>query len=191
MGDTSAVGRQNGADAVASDIPRERAATICGAWLDSEHPNVTTLCREFGISRKTGYKWIARFKEGGVTALYDQSRRFRHHPKETPEKVVELVIGTRRQHPTWGPKKIQAWLRGRGWPAPAGSTIGKILQREGLVRKRRRRERAGAFTTGLTPQEKPYAVWGADFKGWFKLETGTRCYPLTISDGFSRYLLRC
>ena len=152
---------------------------------------MTALCREFGISRKAGYKWLERFRTGGVPGLYDRSRRFRSHPKQTPEKIVELVVGERRRHPTWGPKKLKASLELRGWAVPAASTIGKILQREGLVTKKRRRDRAGDFATGLTPQEHPNAVWGADFKGWFKLETGVRCYPLTISDGFSRYLLRC
>jgi len=105
--------------------------------------------------------------------------------------MVEQIVALRRKHPSWGPKKLGSWLSAKGYEPPCASTIGAILKREGCVRPRRRRERAGDYSDGLAAQDAPNAVWAADFKGWFRLKTGKKCYPLTVSDGFSRYLLRC
>lgn len=160
-------------------------------WLGKEYESLAVLCRVHGVSRKTGYKWVGRFREGGRPGLNDQSRRWRSHPHTTAPDVVELVVGARKRHPTWGPRKLQAWLLGRGWECPSASTIGAILKREGCVVPKRRQERTGEYSDGLSAQDSPNAVWGADFKGWFKLSTGAKCYPLTVSDGYSRYLLRC
>jgi len=160
-------------------------------WLAKEYESLAVLCRVHGVSRKTGYKWVGRFREGGRPGLNDQSRRWRSHPLGDVFVYVELVVGTRKRHPTWGPRKLQAWLVGRGWGCPSASTIGAILKREGCVVPKRRQERTGEYSDGLSAQDSPNAVWGADFKGWFKLSTGAKCYPLTVSDGYSRYLLRC
>ena len=90
------------------------------ALLDGEYDNMSELCRAFGISGKTGYKWLERFKQGGAATLGDRSRAAHRHPNATPDKVVELVVAARRMHPTWGPKKLQVWLRVRGWPVRLG-----------------------------------------------------------------------
>lgn len=162
---------------------KERARFI-EAWLEGEHPSMAALCIEFGISRKAGYKWVSRFKEGGFQGLHDRSKRFKRHPNTTPQEVVDIIVGARKRHPTWGPKKIHTWLERRGEQVPAVSTVGEILRREGMVVKRRRKPRPGEYSNGLSAQDKPNAVWGADFKGGFRLASGgQKCYPLTISDG--------
>lgn len=125
------------------------------------------------------------------TRPVDQRLKFIEARLSGEYSMVTLVIGARRRHPTWGPRKLRAWLQGKGYNPLAASTIGDILRREGLVRPKRRRSRPGCFSDGLSAQNQPNAVWAADFKGHFKLRTGAKCYPLTISDGFSRYLLRC
>ena len=161
------------------------------AKLRGEHESMAELCRAFGVSRKTGYKWWERFEQGGTAALHDRSRRWQSHPHSTDPVMVEMIVATRRAHPTWGPKKLYAWLMGKGYSPPAPSTIGVILRKEGCIRPRRKRARPGEFNDGLSAQDVPNAVWSADFKGWFRLKAGHKCYPLTITDGYSRYLLRC
>jgi putative transposase len=160
-------------------------------WLAKEYESLAVLCRVHGVSRKTGYKWVGRFREGGRPALNDQPRRWHSHPHMTAPDVAELVVGTRKRHPTWGPRKLRAWILRRGYACPSASTVGAILKREGCVVPKRRQQRTGEYSDGLSAQDSPNAVWGADFKGWFRLSTGAKCYPLTVSDGFSRYLLRC
>lgn len=159
-------------------------------WLSRKY-SMTELCTKHEVSRKTGYKTIKRFKQGGVPALYDQSRAARGRPNATDDMMVKVVVGARRRHPNWGPKKLCALLKRQGYAPPAPSTIGGILKREGLVYARRRKPRPGSYFDGLSAQDAPNDVWAADFKGHFKLGDGKRCYPLTISDGFSRFLLRC
>ena len=152
------------------------------------------LCREFGISRKTGYKFWNRFKNGGPTALGDFSRRPGSHPNQTPDEIRELVVLARRAHPTWGPKKLRVVLRELhpGLRIPAASTIGQVLQQEGMsVRRRRRRRCVPTPVDMLTQPEAPNDVWCADFKGQFKTADGRYCYPLTVTDEYSRYLLAC
>jgi len=160
-------------------------------WFNNEYGSFVELCRVHGVSRKTGYKWVERFKEGGAPALDDQPRQWRSHPHTTAPDVVELIVGTRKRHPTWGPRKLKVWIESRGYECPAASTVGAILRREGLVKPKKQRARAGEYSDGLTAQDAPNAVWAADFKGWFKLTSGAKCYPLTVSDGYSRYLLGC
>jgi transposase InsO family protein len=149
------------------------------------------LCRAFSVSRKTGYKWWKRFEEGGLSGLGDRSRRCHEHRNSTDPTMVAMVVAVRKRHPTWGPKKLHAWLRGKGYEPPARSTIGAILRRAGLAHPKRRGARTAEYADGLSAQDRPNAVWSADFKGWFKLSSGQKCYPLTITDGFSRYLIRC
>jgi len=160
-------------------------------WLAGDYESIAALCVAHGVSRKTGYKWLERFKGGGLTSLADRPKRWRSHPHTTPATMVEQIVAARKRHPSWGPKKLHVWLEGKGYEPPSKSTIGAVLKREGCVKPRRRRERARDYADGLAAQDAPNAVWAADFKGWFKLKSGTKCDPLTVSDGFSRYLLRC
>jgi putative transposase len=151
------------------------------------------VCRRFGISRKTGYKWLGRYEAAGVEGLIERSRAPLNHPQALTETIAERCLAVRRAHPTWGPVKVRAWLSRRAprteWPA--ASTIGALFDREGLTVKRRLRRRS-------PPSSAPFAhcgaandVWCMDFKGWFLTGDGTHCEPLTLSDAHSRYLLRC
>jgi transposase InsO family protein len=151
------------------------------------------LCRRFGISRKTGYKWVSRFIENGPEGLRDRSRSPLRHRFAVSEGIIEAVVAARRAHPTWGPRKLRAWLK-RHYPDtawPAASTIGEILRRHGLTVPRRRSRKGAPYTEPLRHCDRPNAVWSADFKGWFITGDGRRCDPLTITDNYSRYLLRC
>ena len=151
------------------------------------------LCREFGISRKTGYKWIGRYRQHGSEALRDLSRAPKCMPRRTDAEVEAMVVMERRKHPTWGPKKIQRALEvvHHLERVPARSTIGEILKRHGMVEARRRRP--GAFKVDRSELQEPERtnhVWAADYKGWFTLGDGGRCDPLTASDLHSRYIIR-
>ena len=154
---------------------------------------MTDLCAEFGISRKTGYKLKKRFDKRGPLALFDQGRAPGRIPHRTSEAICELIIAARKAHPTWGPKKLKASLEAeeKGVRIPAASTIGEILKKAGLVKPRRRRRRRGATPTDRRAASKPNEQWCADFKGEFRLRNGRYCYPLTISDAHSRYLIAC
>jgi transposase InsO family protein len=161
-------------------------------WLDRDYLSFAELCASYGISRKTGYKWVNRFKSEGLTGLADRPRGCPKHPMLTDKDMVELVVAYRRHRPGWGPKKLCAALRKRGHKPPAESTVGQIIKREGLINPRRRRKPRNAdYSSHLSAQNSPNAVWAVDFKGWFRLGSGQKCYPLTVSDGYSRYLLGC
>ena len=150
------------------------------------------LCREYGISTKTGWKFFERFKRLGLVGLADQSRAPREIPHRTAPELVRLLVAGRKQHPTWGPKKLKEVLeRKHKREFPAASTIGDILGREGLVEPRRQRPRHRATPTRLHVASEPNDVWGIDYKGQFKLGNGTYCFPLTLSDHFSRFILGC
>lgn len=151
------------------------------------------LCARYAVSRKSGYKWLARFEEGGRGGLRDRSRAPHHCPHRIAREVAQLICAARRQHPSWGPAKLLAWLRPRH-PAldlPAISTAGDLLARRGLVRKRRRRRhyQHPGVVPAITTQ--PNDLWTADFKGHFRTRDGIACYPLTIADQHTRYLLAC
>jgi transposase InsO family protein len=159
-----------------------------------EGESVVDLCREFGISRKTGHKILKRYREQGLLGLEDQRRSPKRIPHKTEPEVVALVVEARKTHASWGPKKLKAWLERKheGIALPAASTIGAWLKREGLVKSRPRRRRCpGMSPTELTPATAPNDVWCADFKGQFKLGNGRYCYPLTITDQHSRFLVSC
>ncbi len=151
------------------------------------------LCERYGISRKTGYKWIERFEEEGRHGLDDRSRAPKTCPHRIEPVVAYAICDARRRHPTWGPRKILQWMEPR-YPAmvlPAVSTAGDLLARRGLVKKRRRRR--PHLHPGVVPPvtTAPNDIWGADFKGHFKTRDGIYCYPLTMTDLHSRYLLTC
>ncbi len=151
------------------------------------------LCARYGISRKTGYKWLARFDEAGRQGLSDRSRAPHQCPHRIADEAAALICAARRQHPPWGPAKLLAWLRPRH-PAldlPAISTAGDLLARRGLVKTRRRRRRSQH--PGVVPPTttQPNDLWTADFKGHFRTRDGLDCYPLTIADQHTRSLLAC
>ena len=151
-------------------------------------------CRQFGVSEKTGYKWLRRFLRGGPAALADRSHAPLVAAHQLAPAVRDAVCQLREEHPTWGARKLRQVLGARH-PAtvwPAASTITTLLKRAGLVAPRRRgaRDRAAwAEAPGLTPAAAPNAVWAADFKGEFRLGTGPECYPLTVTDLHSRFVL--
>lgn len=155
--------------------------------------SLAALCRQFNISRPTGYKWISRYLEYGRRGLVDQSRRPHRHPQAIDEAIEELIVHSRTAHPNWGPRKLLAWLErtlpGHTWPS--ASTIGEVIQRHGLSAPRRRSRKSPPYEQPFVGCHAPNRVWSADFKGWFRTGDGTRCDPLTISDNHSRYLLRC
>lgn len=154
---------------------------------------MTELCQVYGIARETGYYWLRRYQQGGLEALRDRSRGPERHPNQTPEWIERAVLELRREHMSWGPRKLKRVLEReapqRSWPA--ASTIGALLAREGLVVKRKKRRRAPPYSEPFALAEEPNRVWCADFKGWFQTQDGERVDPLTISDAYSRYLLRC
>jgi putative transposase len=153
---------------------------------------VSWLCGAWGISRRTGYKWLERYRSEGPLGLLDRSSAPLRHGRATADDLVEKIVLLRRARPSWGPRKIVAKLRlehpGVAWPS--ASAAGDILKRAGLVTGRRPRRRAPPSPFGLTLPERPNHVWAADYKGWIRLLDGERCEPLTITDGFSRYLLK-
>ena len=158
--------------------------------------NFLELCQTFGISRKTGYKRVHRFQAWGWDGLGDWSRAPHRHPNQTGPEVVRRLIASRQEHPTWGPKKLVAWLQDRepcpsveGWPAP--STVGELLDRAGLVRRRKRRHQASPWRQPFVQAEHPNDLWCIDLKGWFRTGDGVRVDPLTVEDASSRYLLAC
>jgi transposase InsO family protein len=158
-----------------------------------EQDDFAELCRRYGISRQTGYKWVGRFEAQGAAGLEELSRAPRKSPQAMSAEVAAGVIELRQQHPRWGPRKLRVYLEnhnpGQHWPAT--SSIGSLLQREGLAQARRLRRRTPPYNEPLAHAKAPNQVWCADFKGWFVCGNGERCDPLTISDAFSRYLLRC
>jgi transposase InsO family protein len=160
--------------------------------LKREQP-IAELCRSFGISRKTGYKWLARFDAGGSPALEDRPPTPGPHPHALGIDVIAHVLAVRRRFPFWGPKKIRAWMDEHvlAVDPPAASTIGRILEKHGLVRPRRRRRRVDPATQPFSACKAPNDVWCTDFKGHFRLGNGERCHPLTLTDACSRYVLRC
>lgn len=153
---------------------------------------MTQLCRDFGVSRKTGYKWVERFFESGLPGLVDLSRAPHERPHALDESTAEAIMQLRKKQPTWGPKKLLAYLSGKepdkSWPAQ--STIGTLLKRHGLVEARRRRSRTPRSSHPLAAATEPNVVWCADFKGKFRVGR-QYCNPLTISDACSRFLLEC
>ena len=162
-------------------------------YLDKNYPGFSYLCQSYGISRPTGYKWVERFVQGGINNLADRSRAPKNNPNKIPEEICQLIIDKKLAHKYWGPKKILDNLRKHDptLVLPADSTAGEILKRAGLVKKRRKRWRVPANEQAFDEITKNNQVWSVDYKGHFTLGNGTICYPLTITDGHSRFLLRC
>jgi transposase InsO family protein len=154
---------------------------------------MSELCRFYEISRESGYKWLKRSRSEGEPGLQDRSRAARWHPNQTAVEIEQQVLQLRRQHATWGARKLLFVLQRRRpsviWPA--ASTIGELLKREGLTVARRKRRKTPPYTQTFQHATEANQVWCADFKGWFRTLDGQRIDPLTISDAASRYLLRC
>lgn len=151
------------------------------------------LCKDFQVSRKTGYKWLKRYDTEGFKGLQNQSRAPLHHANQISEKIESMILEAKRKHPHWGPKKLINWLGQEyshlEWPAT--STAGDLLKRHGLVKARKRRIRTPPYTQPFELCEDPNDVWSIDYKGNFTLGNGQGCYPLTLTDNCSRYLLAC
>jgi putative transposase len=151
------------------------------------------LCDLYGISRKTAYKWIDRYLKHGPAGLHDRSRKPGSAPHHTPEHIIAALLQARSRHPTWGAKKLLP-LRAKRFPAaelPSRTTVFDILGRPGRLAKKRQRRRIGHPGAPTSTILAPNDGWSADFKGQFKTGDGRYCYPLTVTDGDSRYLLGC
>jgi transposase InsO family protein len=173
-----------------SSVMEERLRFVA-RLLDGEA--MTDVCREFGVSRKTGYKIFDRYKEHGLEALTDRSRRPVRYANQLPPQIEQLIVACKREKPHWGARKVRELLVRRldqDFRVPARSTIHAVLHRHGLV-KPPGRPRHRATGTPLSAAQIPNALWCADFKGEFKLGDGRYCYPLTVTDYASRYLLMC
>ena len=154
---------------------------------------MAAICEAFGISRKTGYKWLERFHEHGRSGLIDQSRAPKNSPHQISEKMRKLLRKTRKDHEYWGPRKIIAHLEEK-YPRvilPASSTVGEFFKKEGLIRPTKRRVRPIPHEPPVVEAKLPNDVWATDFKGEFRMKDGRLCYPLTISDHVSRFILCC
>lgn len=161
--------------------------------LESCQYTMTELCERHGISRKTGYKWAQRFVEGGPGSLEDRPHAAKSFPHQVSTDKSAVIVELRCRFPRWGPRKLLAWLQQhhpeQSWPA--ASTIGDLLKRQGLVETRPSRRRPLPPRPPQVEATGPNEVWSADFKGQFRLGNSRLCYPLTLTDGFSRYLLGC
>ncbi len=152
----------------------------------------TELCARFGISRKTGYKWVERYESRGAEGLSERRPVAQSCPHRITPEMLNRIIELRKEHPKWGPKKLRARLETLGIAAvPAPSTIGDALKKHGLIRARRRRVHPPMHAMRIVGADHPNDTWCVDFKGHFVVADGTRCYPLTLTDHASRYLLKC
>jgi len=174
-----------------SNVLDERVRFVMAALAGEV--SMTGLCLTHGISRETGYKWLARYHAAGWDGLKDQSRAPLHQAGAMAASTAAAVLALRRQRPHWGPRKLRAVLL-REHPQlawPAASTLGDLLRREGLVAGVGRRRRPELVTRPFAAATAPNDLWCIDFKGWFRTGDGRRCDPLTLSDAVSRYLLAC
>lgn len=186
----------------ATDMTKERTKLVLEwerRWIEAEggFVNMAELCRLFGVSRQTGYTWVARYREAGrkVSAVRELSRRPKTSPTAISAEVEDVIVEARKRWPTWGPRKLRTRLveANPGVAVPSASVMSKVLKRRGLTQPRRRRRRAPTLGVAapFSGCAAPNDVWCIDFKGWFETLDGVRCYPLTLIDAFGRFLLRC
>lgn len=152
--------------------------------------NISELCRQFGISRSVGHKLLKRYREEGKKGIEPKSRRPKGHALQTSAEMVCEIVSLRKQHPTWGGVALRELLldEHKKSQVPSSRTIDRILKRAGLVADRRKSRGKWFDTDKLIKPEKPNHIWTVDFKGWWRTKDGKVCFPLTIRDGFSRYL---
>lgn len=172
--------------------PMDQRVGLIADWLRSES-FITDLSKRYEVSRKTVYKWIGRYEEDGLDGLKERSRAPRVSPNQTKNHIIDMLIYEKIRHKSWGPKKIIAYLKTNypyeEWPAP--STAGEWFKKAGLSRKRKRRLTVPLYSEPFAQCNNPNDIWSADYKGQFKMRNGRFCYPLTISDNHTRYLLNC
>jgi transposase InsO family protein len=161
--------------------------------LANEHFSITDLSQKYGISRPTVYKWLGRYKKLGIEGLKEQSRAPKHCPHRTEPKILDIIIQEKLKNRKRGPRKIRTQLKWRHpqLQLPAISTISYWLKKEGLVKARKKRHHVPAYTQPFCECLAPNNVWSIDYKGQFHMRNGRYCYPLTISDNFSRFILGC
>lgn len=181
-------GQEVAADALERVVSHgPEAPAVRGAFTTAE------LCRRYGVSRPTGYKWIRRFESDGLAGLEERSRRPRGCSHETAIEITEAILEMRRKHPYWGAKKLLAVLGARHprvhWPAR--STVCDLLSRHGMIENKRRRNDPGHPGKPTPSMAAPNDTWCVDYKGQFKTRDGIYCYPLTLTDGCTRFLLGC
>ena len=172
--------------------PMDQRVALIADWLRKER-SVTELAARYGVTRKTVYKWVARYTADPEHGLAEQSRAPHLYGRALEPGIREAVLALRRGHPRWGPKKLRSVLAqrtpGQAWPA--ASTMGDWLRREGLSAPRRRARYEVPRTQPLAAVQAPNDVWTADFKGWFRTADGRRCDPLTLMDAYSRFVFCC
>ena len=173
-----------------TSVMDERTKFI-GRLLSGE--KMAQLCREFGISRVTGHKIRNRYMQDGARGLYNRSRAPQKHPNQLPFEIERLIVRLKKEKPKWGAPKIRELVRNKypGIKVPAISTVHCVLDRNGLVDKHSRRNKYRATATYLSVPQEPNDLWCTDFKGQFRIKNGTYCFPLTISDFVSRYIISC
>jgi transposase InsO family protein len=161
--------------------------------LDKEHFSITDLSQKYGISRPTVYKWLWRYKKLGIEGLKEQSRAPQNCPHRTSQKILDLLIQEKLKNRKRGPRKIRAQLKRRHpqLELPAISTISYWLKKEGLVKERKKRRHVPSYTQPFCECHAPNDVWSIDYKGQFYMKNSRVCYPLTVSDNFSRFILGC
>lgn len=172
--------------------PMDQKINLVSYWCEKQM-TVTELSSRFSVSRKTVYKWINRYKTEGASGLYDRKRAPGKHPNETKPALIEKIVEEKRKHICWGPKKIIKRLEmiypETSWPAP--STAGEWLLKHGLVTIRKRKKRVQPQSEPFLACKSPNDIWSVDYKGQFRTSDRKVCYPLTITDNYSRYLLAC
>lgn len=172
--------------------PMDQKVKLISSWL-GENDGITELSKEFGVSRKTIYKWINRYNEEGISGLEEKSRAVYNHPNITELHKIDRIVEYKLKHKTWGPKKILDCLEKKypeeNWPSP--STASDWLKKKGLVKNRKIRKHVHQYQDHFIDCKTPNDVWSADYKGQFYTNDNKVCYPLTITDNYSRYLIAC
>lgn len=173
-------------------LPMDQRMQFVADFLQ-ERGSVAELCSTYGVSRRVGYKWIDRYLREGPSGLQERSRRPHHSPARTAVEVEAALLEGRKRHPTWGARKIIKITSKRHprWDMPHPSTVCDIFKRHGLVKRKPLRRKVGHPGKPTLASVAPNDVWCADFKGQFKTGDGIYCYPLTITDNYSRFLIEC